>query len=146
VRRVSSVTGALPTCLLVSGERSLEVAAAGGVDVRAWALVRAAGQLRALRRYDEALQALDLACQLSPGERAELAVFACAIAIHCDVGEYELAVKLERSFAERGIDLRLSLVCLRLYSELYALTRDERHRERRDFYRAFVELLDTSAA
>ena len=93
--------------------------AASDVDARAWALVRAAGELRALRRYDDALQALDLACQLSPGEGAELAIFASAIAIHCDVGEYELAVKLERSFAERGIDLRLARASLRLYSELF---------------------------
>jgi hypothetical protein len=128
------------------GESSIEVAAAAGVDERAWALVRVAGELRALRRYDDALQALDLACQLSPCEGAELAIFACAIAIHCDVGEYELAVKLERSFAERGIDLRLALVCLRLYSELFAATGDERCRERRDFYRAFVGLLDAATA
>ncbi len=111
-------------------------------DERAWALIRAAGELRGLRRYDEALQALDLACELAPGERAELAVFACAIAIHCDVGEYELAVKLERSFAERGIDLRLALACLRLYAELAEATGGARYRERRDFYRAFVGLLD----
>ncbi len=119
--------------------------AAASVDERAWALVRVAGELRALRRYDDALQALDLACQPSPGEGAELAVFACAIAIHCDVGEYELAVKLERSFAERGIDLRFALVSLRLYSELFEATGDEPCGERRDFYRSFVGLLDAVA-
>ena len=128
------------------GESSVEPAAEDSVDARAWALVRAAGEFRALRRYDEALQALDLACQLSPGESAELAVFACAIAIHCDVREYELAVKLERSFTERGIDLRLALACIRLYDDLFTASGYEPYRERRDFYRAFVDLLDAFAA
>ena len=131
--------------MLDPGDSSVETAAAAGVDKRAWALVRVAGELRALRRYDEALQALDLAFDLSPDESVELAVFACAIAIHCDVGEYELAVKLERSFAERGIDLGLALVCLRLYSELSADTDDELHRRRRDFYQAFIGLLDVAS-
>ena len=108
------------------GESPVEVAAASDADARAWALVRAAGELRAVRRYDEALQALDLACQLSPGEGAELAVYACAIAIHCDCRDYELAVMLEGLFAERGIDLTFALACLRLYSELFAETGDER--------------------
>jgi tetratricopeptide (TPR) repeat protein len=130
----------------VSGPgESVEVAASADVDERAWALVRVAGELRALRRYDDALQVLDLACQLSPDEAAELAIFASAIVIHCDVGEYELAVKLERSFTERGIDLRLARASLRLYSELFQATGDERTRERRDFYRAFVGLLNAVA-
>ena len=89
-------------------------------DERAWALVGLAGDLARAGCYDEALQALDLAWHLSPGEAASSQLFACAIAIHCDCGEYELALKLERLFAERGIDLRLALAFQRLHAELFA--------------------------
>jgi hypothetical protein len=101
-----------------------------------------AGDLRAHGCHDEALQALDLAWHLSPAESVELEMFACAVAIHCDRGEYGLALKLERSFVERGIDLRLALAFERLHAELFAAGRGGHHRERRDFYRAFVGLLD----
>jgi hypothetical protein len=114
-------------------------------ETRACALVGLAGDLRAHGCYDEALQALDLAWHLSPGESVELEVFACAVAIHCDRGEHELALKLEQSFCERGIDLRLALAFERLHAELFAARRGERHRERRDFYRSFVGLLDAVA-
>ena len=115
-------------------------------ETRACALVGLAGDLRAHGCYDEALQALDLAWHLSPGEAVELEMFACAVAIHCDRGEYGLALKLERSFFERGIDLRLALAFERLHAELTALGGGEQYRERRDFYRAFVGLLDSIAA
>lgn len=124
----------MPTWLLVAAQREIET--------RACALVGLAGDLRAHGCYDEALQALDLAWHLAPGERVELEMFACAVAIHCDRGEHELALKLERSFVERGIDLRLALAFERLHGELFAATGSNRHRERRNFYRAFVGLLD----
>jgi hypothetical protein len=122
------------------------VSAQREIETRAGALVGLAGDLRTHGCYDEALQALDLAWHLAPGESVELEMFACAIAIHCDRGEYKLALKLERSFVERGVDLRLALAFERLHAELFALSGNERHRERRDFYRAFVGLLAAFAA
>ena len=72
-------------------------------------------------------------------------MYACAVAIHCDRGEYKRALNLERSFAKRGIDLRLAIAFERLHDELFAASADERNRERRDFYRAFVGLFDAVA-
>jgi hypothetical protein len=128
-----------------SGDGSVETTAAASVDERAWALVRLAGDLRARGHYDDALRTLDVAWHLSPGDAAELAVFACAVAIHCDREQYQRALNLERSFVKRGIDLRLALAFERLHAELFGATSDERHRERRDFYRAFIGLLDAAA-
>jgi hypothetical protein len=124
-----------------SGESFAEVdAATGGVDARAWALVQLAGDLRARGHYDDALRTLDVAWHLCPGDSAELAVYACAVAIHCDRGQYQRGLNLERSFVRRGIDVRLALAFERLHDELFAANADERHRERREFYRSFVAL------
>lgn len=122
--------------------RALELAVATTADDRAWALVRLAADLRALERHAEALRVLDVAWQLSPSEHPELAMFSCAIAVHCDRGEHELAIKLERGFSERGIDLKFGRACLRLYAELYAVTDDEEHRARRDSYRSAIDLFE----
>ena len=86
---------------------------------------------------------LDAAWHLGPSEQPELAMFSCAIAVHCDRGEHAVAVTVERDFIERGIDLRFGRACLRLYSELYQQTEDEEHLARRDSYRAHVELLES---
>ena len=117
-----------------------------GTDARVWGLVRLAGDLRARGHYKGALGALDVAWHLGPGERAELALYASATAIHCDRGDYKRALKLERSFRDRGIDLRLALAFQRLHFELFTVTGIERYRERLDFYRAVVGLLDAGAA
>ena len=47
-----------------------------------------------------------MASELSADPRAELAVFTCAIAVHCDRGEHDVATKLERQVVASGIDLR----------------------------------------
>jgi hypothetical protein len=130
----------VPTCLSVSGSLT------SSTDNRALALVGLAGDLRACGYHDDALQALDVAWHLSPGEGAELAMYACAVAIHCDRGDFKRALQIERSFTERGIDLRLALAFERVHAELFALGGGEQYRERRDFYRAFVGLLDAVAA
>lgn len=119
---------------------------ASSTDDRALALVQLAGDLRSCGYHDDALRALDVAWHLSPSEGPELEMYACAVAIHCDRGDYTRAVKIERSFAERGIDLRLALAFERLHADLVELGGGERHRQRRDFYRAFVGLLDAVAA
>jgi hypothetical protein len=117
-----------------------------GSEGRACALVALAGDLRAHGCFDEALQALDLAWHLSPREAIELEMYACAVAIHCDRGDFKRALTIERSFAERGIDLRLALAFERLHAELFTLGGGRQYGERRDFYRAFVGLLDAFAA
>lgn len=125
--------------------RAVELAHATRADDRAWGLVRLAADLRALERYDEALYVLDLAWQLSPSERPELATFTCAIAIHCDREDHDIAVKLERDFADRVVDFKFGRACLRLYSELYAMTEADVHRARRESYRSLVDLLESEA-
>jgi hypothetical protein len=47
---------------------------------------------------------------------------------------------------EASVDLRLALAFERLNAELLAESGAELHRERRDFYRAYVGLLDPSRA
>lgn len=57
---------------------------------------------------------LDAAWHLDPSEQPELAMFACAIAVHCDCGEHAVAVTVERDFVERGIDLTFGRASRRL--------------------------------
>lgn len=125
-------------------ERCLEIAAATRADDRAWALVKLAADLRRLERYDDALRVLDLASELLGDPRSELAVYTCAIAVHCDRSEHEVAIKLERQVVAGGVDVKFGLACRRLYSELHAKTGDEEHRARRDSYRALVESLEAA--
>ena len=84
---------------------------------------------------------LDAAWHLEPSEQPTLAMFSCAIAIHCDRGEHDA---LEQDFVDRGIDLKFGWACLRLYSELFAETEDEQHLARRESYRAHVALLESA--
>jgi hypothetical protein len=122
--------------------RVLELAAAYRSDDRAWALVRLAADLRALGRHDDALRILDAAWYLEPSDQPQLAMFSCAIAIHCDRDAHDVAVTLERDFVDRGIDLKFGRACIRLYSELYASTEDQEHESRLESYRAHVALLE----
>ena len=126
--------------------RVLALAAAHRADDRAWALVRLAADLRALGRHDDALRVLDAAWFLEPSEQPELAMFSCAIAIHCDRQAHDVAVTLERDFAERGIDLKFGRACVRLYSELYAATEDDEHQARLESYSAHVQLFESEEA
>ncbi|MGH3111642.1 MAG: hypothetical protein ACRDQT_12085, partial [Gaiellaceae bacterium] len=126
--------------------RVLELAAARGSDERAWALVRLAADFRALGRHDEVLRVLDAAWYLEPSEQPELAIFSCAIGIHCDRRAYDVAMTLERDFADRGIDLKFARACVRLYVDLYAETEDEEHQARVASYRSYVELFEAEAS
>lgn len=126
--------------------RVLTLATAQRSDDRAWALVRLAADLRALGRHEDALRVLDAAWFLQPSEHPELAIFTCAIAIHCDREAHDVAVTLERDFAERGIDLKFGRACVRLYTQLAALTEDDEHLERLAQYRTHVNLLESEDA
>src|SRR5262249_45343430 len=53
--------------------------------------------LRRRGRYDEALEALELAVGVYPSARAELAAFACAVAVHLVAGSHETARKVAGS-------------------------------------------------
>jgi hypothetical protein len=122
--------------------RCMEAALATTADDRTWALVRLAADLRVLERYDEALFVLDTAwLQLEASEHAELAMFTCAIAIHCDREDLDIALKLERDLADRP-DLKFARACLRLYTDLCGETEDDLHRARRELYRSLVETLE----
>jgi hypothetical protein len=103
---------------------------------------QAGGRSAETRAHDEALRALDVAARLPAEHRAELAIYTCAIAIHCDRSEHDVAVELERQVVAAGVDRKFGFACLRLYSELFAASEDEEYGVRRDSYRALVELLE----
>jgi hypothetical protein len=105
-------------------DRSVAIALARTPDERAWALTRMAAVLRRADRFDLALHLLDVADSLYPSEWPERAVFTCAIAVHCDRGDFRMAQTLGEEQFARSVDLKLFLAMARVYHALYRETED----------------------
>ena len=101
--------------------------------------MRIAADLRAANDPLSALRILDAASLLWPGEAAERAIFTVAVAANCDAGRHDVAEVLVREQAVRSVDAKLASAAVRLYSELYDETEDERHAAERDRWRAVAE-------
>jgi len=114
--------------------RCLELARATRANERAWALVRLAADLRALRDPARALGVLDIAWLIEPEDQAVRAIE--TVASHCDMGTHEAAVRIERQ--ARPPDLKYARAAVRLYAEIFDATGDEEYRIRRDFYSMLV--------
>jgi hypothetical protein len=82
--------------------------------------------------------------------RARVWPEADAIAVAGDVVirllAHEIWFKIEREQAERSVDVKLARACARLYSELYAVTEDDLHRNRRDAYIAAIDSMEAERA
>jgi hypothetical protein len=83
------------------------VGRAPGADSQAWLLVELAHILRRRGRPDEALEALELAVGVRRTTGAELAAYACAVAVHLEAGDCETAAKVAESARRRARDVAL---------------------------------------
>ena len=82
-------------CLPRLTARAIEAVLAETTDARAHALVGLASDLRRAGRPELALHALDAAWELCPTEEPRRAAFTCALEVHCDLGNYEIAETIE---------------------------------------------------
>ena len=78
-----------------------------GADSQAWLLVELAHILRRRGHSDEALEALELAVGVRRSSGAELAAYACAVAVHLEAGDCETAAKVAESARRRAGDVTL---------------------------------------
>ena len=83
------------------------VGRAPGADSQAWLLVQLAHILRRRGRCDEALEALELAVGVGRSSGAELAAYACAVAVHLVAGDGDTAAKVAESARRRAGDAQL---------------------------------------
>ena len=97
-------------------------------------------------RPELALHALDAAWELCPTEEPRRAAFTCALEVHCDLGNYEIAETIEREQYERSVDDRFARAALRLYSALSRITDLDIHYARRAHYIALLNGRELSAA
>lgn len=133
-------------CLPRLTARAIEAVLAETTDARAHALVGLASDLRRAGRPELALHALDAAWELCPTEEPRRAAFTCALEVHCDLGNYEIAETIEREQYERTVDDRFALAALRLYSTLSRITDLDIHYARRAHYIALLNGRELSAA
>lgn len=100
--------------------RAVEAACGASVEERAVALVALARDLRRIGEARLALSVLDIAWSLEPSPETTRSAYACAIDLHCDLGQHERARSIEREQARRSIDDDLARAALRLYDALAA--------------------------
>jgi hypothetical protein len=100
--------------------RAVEAACGASVEERAVALVALARDLRRIGEARLALSVLDIAWSLEPSPETTCSAYACAIELHCDLGQHERARSIEREQSRRAIDEDFARAALRLYDELVA--------------------------
>ena len=100
--------------------RAVEAACGSSVEERAVALVALARDLRRIGEARLALSVLDIAWSLGPSPATTCSAYACAIELHCDLGQHERARSIEREQATREIDDPFARAALRLYDDLAA--------------------------
>ena len=83
------------------------VSRAPSSDSQAWLLIQLAHTLRRRGRCEDALDALELAVGVRMSTGAELAAYACAVAVHLTAGDPETARKVADSARRRAIDATL---------------------------------------
>lgn len=110
-------------------ELAVQAAGAGSEDERAWRLTRLAAALRKAGELDLAVDALEAAIALCPSDWAERALYTCAVAVHCDRDEPELAVTLGEEQMGRSLDERLLHEMARAYYEALEATGLDVYRE-----------------
>ena len=103
-------------------ELALAAASARNSDQRARKLVQLAAALRRERRLDEALGILDLVVELAPPLICELAAYTCAVAIHCDRGDFETARVVGEETRAKAVDVHLLRALGRMYAGLFRET------------------------
>jgi hypothetical protein len=92
-------------------------------DSQAWLLVQLGHALRRRGRSGEALEALELAVSVgAPCATAELAAYACAVAVHVAAGDDETAAKVARSARSRATDAPLLRALGEAHLELFRET------------------------
>jgi tetratricopeptide (TPR) repeat protein len=111
-------------------ELAVEAASAGSEDERAWGLARLAAALRKAGELEFALTALDAAFALGPSDWAERALHTCAVAVHCDRNDPELAMTIGEEQMARSLDEKLLHAMARAYYEALEATGREEYRER----------------
>jgi hypothetical protein len=110
-------------------ELAIRAASAGSEDERAWGLARVAAALRKAGELELALTALDAAFALGPSDWAERTLHTCAVAVHCDRDDPELAVTIGEEQMARSLDERLLHAMARAYYEALEATGREEYRE-----------------
>lgn len=100
--------------------RAVEAACGASVEERAVALVALARDLRRTGEARLALSVLDIAWSLEPSLETTCSAYACAIELHCDLGQHDRARSIEREQSRRSIDHDFARAALRLYNELAA--------------------------
>lgn len=108
-----------------SFELALSAASAHSAEQRAWALVELAASLRREERWQEALGVLDHVVEQKPSPEAELAAYTCAIAVHCDLKDYETARVVGEYARGRAVSPYLMRALGRMYYRLFEETGDE---------------------
>ncbi|MGH3005428.1 MAG: hypothetical protein ACRDOS_05905 [Gaiellaceae bacterium] len=111
-------------------ELAVEAATADSADERAWGLTRLAAALREAGELDLALTTVRVAGELNPSGWPARALCTCAVAVHCDRGDPEVAVALGEEQMKRSFDERLLHVMVRAYSEALEATGREDYREK----------------
>jgi hypothetical protein len=119
--------------------RAIEAALATGTDDRAWALVRLAADLRADGDQRKALLVLDIAWGLAPSGGPSAAMFTCAIACHCDEGEFFTAHVVASEQPEEYRDVKFARAACRLYATLLAETGEQRWKLELDRHLAVLD-------
>jgi hypothetical protein len=106
-------------------------------------LVRLAADLRAMREHRTALGVLDLVWHMKPSAHASAAMFTCAIACHCDLGDLFTAQLIASEQPDEYRDAKFGRAACRLYAALLDETDEERWKLELDRHLA---LLDASTA
>jgi hypothetical protein len=88
-------------------DTALVVNRAPSSDSQAWLLVQLAHTLRRRGRCEAALEVLELAVGARTSSGAELAAYACAVAVHLTAGDAETASKVAESARKRATDATL---------------------------------------
>jgi hypothetical protein len=119
--------------------RAVEAALASSTDERAWALVRLAADLRAMDDQAAALRVLDLAWHMTPSAHPAAAMFTCALACHCDLGDLYTARFLAEEQPDEHRDAKFARAACRLYASLLAETGEERWKLELDRHRSLLD-------
>lgn len=126
--------------------RAVEAALATSTDERAWALVRLAADLRAMDELRTALGVLDLAWSMEPSTVPAAAMFTCAIACHCDVGDLYTGQLIAGEQPDEYRDVKFARAACRLYAALLAETGEERWKRELDRHVAILDAADAPVA
>lgn len=103
-------------------ERAVDAASPRSEDERAWTLTRLASALRLAGELDRAAALLETAAGLDASDWTRRALATCAVAVHCDRDEPELAVQVGEEQMGRSFDERLLHVMTRAYCEAFETT------------------------